>query len=197
MDAPYSMPRMFVAALFAAAGVVAVVGASTCPERRAWWLAVGLVSGGIAAVKAGSTVHTDVVHALESAVGPRSTLMLSVAAATVVLAVLAFLTRTERRDRRRVLGVLALFASASVGLSALSSAVSRAYGGASNWAIGVTFVEESGEALAGVAFLMAVLVGVAPRLALPAGWPLRRAVDPHTLDLPEQATGRTSASDAR
>jgi hypothetical protein len=40
-----------------------------------------------------------------------------------------------------------------------------------------TFVEEAGEALAGVAFLMAVLVGVAPRLVLPASWALRRTAD--------------------
>jgi hypothetical protein len=48
-----------------------------------------------------------------------------------------------------------------------------------------TFLEESGEALAGVAFLVAVLVGVAPRLVLPAAWPLRREADAHTLEASE------------
>jgi hypothetical protein len=190
MDAPYSVPRMFVASLFAGAAVVAVAGASTFPGRRAWWLAVGLVAGGIAAVKAGGTAHSDALQALESVIGSRLALLLSVVAATAVVAVLAILTRTEQRDRRRILGVLALFAGASVGLSALSSVASRVYGGASNWAISATYIEESGEALAGVAFLIAVLAGVAPRLALPAAWALRRSADARTLDLPARLPGR-------
>jgi hypothetical protein len=33
-----------------------------------------------------------------------------------------------------------------------------------------------------VVFLVAVLVGVAPRLVLPADWALRRTEDAHTLD---------------
>ena len=53
-----------------------------------------------------------------------------------------------------------------------------------------SFVEEGGEALAGVAFLIAVLVGVAPRLVLPAGWPLRRAADAATLDVPAAVFSR-------
>ena len=55
-----------------------------------------------------------------------------------------------------------------------------------------TFLEESGEALAGVAFLLAVLAGVAPRLVLPASWPLRRSADAQTLDLPARLPGRPS-----
>jgi hypothetical protein len=190
MDAPYSVPRMFVVSLFAAAAVAAVAGASTFPGRRAWWLAVGLVAGGIAAVKAGSTVHSSAIHALEAAFGSRLALLLSVAAATAVVAALGFLTRTERRDRRRVLGVLALYAVASVGLSAVSAVAAGGYGGASSWAITATFVEESGEALAAVAFLMAVLAGVAPRLVLPGTWALRRSADAQTLALPERLPGR-------
>jgi hypothetical protein len=65
---------------------------------------------------------------------------------------------------------------ASVGLSALSSV-------AGSWYATATFVEESGEALAGVAVLMAVLVGVAPRLVLPAAW-LRREDDALSLEAP-------------
>ena len=48
---------MFVALLFAAAALAAVAGAGTLPGRRTWWLAVALVGGGVAAVKAGGTVH--------------------------------------------------------------------------------------------------------------------------------------------
>jgi hypothetical protein len=185
MDAPFSIPRMFVALLFAAAAVAAVAGAGSLPGRRAWWLAVGLVAGSIAAVKAGSTVHADALSAVQGAYGDTAALVLSVAAAGVVIGALWFLSRADRRDRRRVLSVLALYAFAAVGLSALSSAVP------SDWAAVATYVEESGEALAGVAFLVAVMVGVAPRLVLPAEWALRRELDAQTLDLPDVLPGRS------
>jgi hypothetical protein len=190
MDAPFSVPRMYVAALFAAAALAAVAGAGNTQGRRTWWLAVGLVAGGVAAVKAGSTVHADGLRALESVASSRGALALSALAAAVVVAALWFLSRTERRDRRRVLGALALYAGAAVGLSAVSSLVAGAYGGASTWAAAATFLEESGEALAGVGFLIAVLVGVAPRLVLPAAWALRRAEDANTLVVPEDLAGR-------
>lgn len=183
MDAPLSLPRMFVAALFAAATLAAVAGASSLPGRRAWWLGVGVVGAGIAAVKAGSTVHADAMAALSDAVGARGALLISAGVAAAVVGGLWFLSRHERRDRRRILGVLTLYAGASVGLSAISSVVAGAAGGASTWAATATFLEESGEALAGVAFLIAVLAGVAPRLVLPATWPLRRSADAHTLDV--------------
>jgi hypothetical protein len=105
-------------------------------------------------------------------------------AAFAVVAALWILSRTERRDRRRILGSLAGYAVASVGLSALSGSVP------SPWKVTAIFIEESGEALAGVAFLIAVLVGVAPRLVLPAAWPLRRAADAHTLEVPATLPGR-------
>jgi hypothetical protein len=63
----------------------------------------------------------------------------------------------------------------------------------SSWSVTATFVEESGEALAGVAFLIAVLVGVAPRLALPADWPLRRTADAQSMEAPARLPGRTVA----
>jgi hypothetical protein len=193
MDAPFSVARTFLAALFAAAAIAAVAGAGRIPGRRTWWLAVGIVAGGIAAVKAGSTVHADALGALDDAVGSGAAFAISAVAAASVVGVLWFLARREERDRRRVLGVLALYASASVGLSAISSAVAGAYGGVSTAAAAATFLEESGEAIAGVAFLIAVLVGVAPRLVLPATWPLRRTADAHTLELPEQLPVRPAA----
>jgi hypothetical protein len=196
MDAPFSLPRLFVALLFAAAAMAAVAGAGAMPGRRAWWLAVGAVGAGIAAVKAGSTVHSDTLQLLNRVLGEGTAVVVSALAAALVVGVLSALTRTERRDRRRVLGVLALYAGASVGLSALSSLVADAYGGASTMAIGATFVEETGEALAGVAFLVAVLVGVAPRVALPARWALRREADVHGLELPEGLPGRAAPDGA-
>jgi hypothetical protein len=196
MDAPYSLPRMFVAALFGAAALAAVAGAGSIPGRRSWWLAVGLVAGGIASVKAGSTVHSDVLAGLTEAVGAAGALLVSALTAVAVVGMLGFLSRAERRDRRRVLSVLALYAGAAVGLSAVSSLVAGAVGAASSWAAAATFLEESGEALSGVAFLIAVLAGVAPRLVLPATWPLRRSVDAHTLDLPEQLPQRSAPGGA-
>jgi hypothetical protein len=184
MDAPYSLPRMYVAALFAAAALAAVAGAGVLPGRRTWWTAVGLVGGLIAAVKAGSTVHAETLDALSEAVGGTAATVISAALAIGVVAALWILSREERRDRRRVLACLAAYAVASVGLSAVSSVVGD------DWSAAATFVEESGEALAAVAFLVAVLVGVAPRLVLPAGWRLRRAVDAQTLELPEGLPGR-------
>jgi hypothetical protein len=196
MDAPFSLPRMYVALLFGVAALAAVAGAGSMPGRRTWWLAVGAVGGGIAAVKAGSTVHSESLHVLNQALGEGIAVLVSALAAVVVVGALWVLSRTERRDRRRVLGVLALYAGASIGLSALSSLAAGLYGGASTWAIGATFVEETGEALAGVGFLMAVLVGVAPRVALPARWALRREADAHGLELPEVLPGRAAADGA-
>jgi hypothetical protein len=195
MDAPFSVPRMFVALLFAAAALAAVAGASALPGRRTWWLAVGLVSGVIAAVKAGSTVHSDALGALSDAVGASMAVLVSAGVAAACLVVLWVLSRHDRRDRRRVVGILALYAAASVGLSAVSSVAAGMFGGASSWAVGATFVEEAGEALAGVALLVAVLVGVAPRLVLPRDWALRRAADAATLQLPTQAPGRPVLQD--
>jgi uncharacterized membrane protein YozB (DUF420 family) len=187
MDGPFSVPRLFVAALFAVAALAAVAGAGAFPGRRAWWLAVGLVAGGIAAVKAGSTVHSELLTAVSQAVGAHVALLLSGAAAVAVLSGLWFLSRTERRDRRRVLGALALYAGASVGLSAVSSVATG------TWVPAATYLEESGEALAGVTFLVAVLVGVAPRLALPSAWALRRSTDRHALELPARPAGERAA----
>ncbi|WP_139228936.1 hypothetical protein [Blastococcus tunisiensis] len=194
MDAPWSLPRLFVAALFAAAALAAVAGAGSIPGRRTWWVAVGLVAGTVAAVKAGSTVHSDALRSLEVQLGSTGALAVSALAAAAVVGGLWFLSRTERRDRRRVLGVLSLYAVASVGLSAVSSVVAGAYGAASKLAAAATFLEESGEALAGVSFLVAVLVGVAPRVVLPAAWALRRSADAHTLELPEALPTRAEGS---
>jgi hypothetical protein len=177
MDAPFALPRMFVALLFAAGALAAVAAAANIPGRRTWWLAIALVGSGIAAVKAGGTVHADAMRVLADGLGSRAAVVVSVLVATAVVGALWFLSRNERRDRRRVLGTLAGYAAASVGLSALSGSVPVA------WYVTATFVEESGEALAGVAFLIAVLVGVAPRLVLPAAWPLRRTADAHTLEV--------------
>lgn len=195
MDAPFSLPRMFVALTFAAAAAAALAGAGRIPGRRTWWTAVGLVAAGIATVKAGSSVHTAVLATLNDALTPTGGLIASVVLAASVVGVLWFFSRVDRRDRQRVLSVLALYGVASVGLSAISSAVAGTYGGASTWAAAATFLEETGEALAGVMFLMAVLVGVAPRLVLPADWVLRREADEHTLELPEVLPGRSALQD--
>jgi hypothetical protein len=182
MDAVNSLPRLFVTALFAAAAVFAVAGAGRLPGRRSWWAATGFVAAGIAAVKGGGTVHVELIHRLGELFGDVGALAVSILAACAVVGVLAFLSRVERRDRRRVLSCLGCYAIAAVGLSAVSALAAGAYGTASSWAATATYVEESGEALAGVAFLVAVLAGVAPRLVLPAAWALRRSADALTLD---------------
>jgi hypothetical protein len=187
---------MFVAGLFATAAFAAVTAAGVHPGRRTWWLTVALVAGGVAVVKAGSTVHSSALAATSDAIGAGPALALSVALAAAVVGVLWFLSRHERRDRRRVIGALSFYAVAVVGLSAVSSAVAGSVGSASPWAAAATFVEESGEGLAGVAYLMAVLIGAAPRLVLPAAWGLRRAADAQTLELPEQLPAHPRAGGA-
>jgi hypothetical protein len=196
MDAPFSAPRLFTAGLFAVGALAAVAGAAVQRLRRPWWLAVGLVAAAIAAVKAGSTVHSHALQLATRTYGATAALLLSAALATGVLGTLWWLSRGERRDRRRVLGALAFYGVAGVGLSALSGAISGAYGGGSSWAATATFVEESGEAMAAVAYLVAVLIGVAPRLVLPGEWALRRTADAELLEVPvpraeAHGTGRT------
>lgn len=186
MDAPYAAPRMFVAALFAVAAVAAVIGAARTPARRTWWLAVSLVAAVIATVKAGGTVHHAGMTALRDGLGEGGAIAVSGLVAAGVVAGLWALTRTERRDRRRVLGTLGLYAGASVGLSAISTLVP------SDWAATATYLEESGEALAAVAFLVGVLAGVAPRLVLPAAWALRREADLDTVTVSDVLPGRSA-----
>lgn len=187
MDAPYAAPRMFVAALFAVAAVAGAVGAARTPTRRTWWLAVSLVAALIATVKAGGTVHADGMDQLRNGFGDAGAIAVSGVLAAGVVVGLWSLTRTERRDRRRVLGTLVLYASASVGLSAVSTLVPF------GWVATVTYLQGSGEALAAVAFLMGVLVGVAPRLVLPAAWALRRAADVETVTVVDALPGRSAS----
>lgn len=193
MDDPQAVPRMFVTGLFVAAAVFSFLGGSRAPGRRAWWVGVGLVAAVVAQVKGGGTVHVEVLDALGVGGRPGLAALGSAAVAAVVLAVLWWLSRSEVRDRRRVLGAFALYAVASVGLSAVSSVAGQSRGAA--WAAVATFVEESGEVVGAVAVLMAVLVGVAPRLVLPADWPLRRTEDASTVDAPGQLPVWTPSPD--
>ena len=183
MDAPLAVPRMFVAALFLAAALAALAGAVRGTGRRPWWLAVALVTALIAQVKAGGTVHGQVLTALGLAGRPLLATVVSAAVVGVVLAALWWLSRTEQRDRRRMLIALGLYAAAAAGLSGVTSLIDSA-GASAFWLAAATFVEETGEAFGAVAVLVAVLVGVAPRLVLPADWLLRRQADAETLDAP-------------
>jgi hypothetical protein len=184
MDAPLAVPRMFVAALFALAALAAFAGAVRGTGRRPWWVAVGVVALLIAEVKAGGTVHVRALQAAGLSGHPLLATVLSGAVAGVVLAGLWWLSRTERRDRRRMLIAFGLYAVAAVGLSGVTALIA-AGGGSAYWTAAATFVEETGEAFGAVAVLTAVLVGVAPRLVLPADWLLRRQADALTIDAPD------------
>jgi hypothetical protein len=183
MDAPLAVPRMFVAALFLAASLTALAGAVRGTGRRPWWVAVALVTVLIAQVKAGGTVHVQALAALGLQSRPLLATALSAAVVGVVLAALWWLSRTEQRDRRRMLTALGLYAAAAVGLSGVTALIGSA-GASPFWTASATFVEETGEAFGAVAVLVAVLVGVAPRLVLPADWLLRRQADAETVDAP-------------
>ena len=183
MDEPLSLPRMYVTALFAAAAMAAFLGATRSPGRRAWWVGVGLVSLAVAQVKGGGTVHVEALDRFGVSGRPVVAALGSAAVLAVVLGMLWTVSRNDRRSRRRVLVAFSLYGAAAVGLSAVSS-IAGSSPGSPVWPAAATFVEESGEVLGGVAVLVAVLVGVAPRLVLPAAWALRRTQDAQTIDAP-------------
>jgi hypothetical protein len=134
-------------------------------------------------------VHVRALERLGVADDPVIATVGSAAVVGVVLTLLWWLSRTERRDRRRVLTAFGVYAVASVGLSGVSSLVGQT-GADEFWRATATFVEESGEAGGAVAVLTAVLVGVAPRLVLPADWALRRRADAETVDAPAALPSR-------
>ncbi|WP_254791058.1 hypothetical protein [Blastococcus tunisiensis] len=175
LDGPLSVPRMFVAGLFAVGAIAAVVAAARMPDRRVWWFGVAVLAAGIAAARVGGIPPADARGG--DPAGGRIAVLVGVALVVGAGVALWFLSRTERRDRRRVLGGLVGYAAASVGSFAVADVVPA------SWAAATTFIGESGAALAGVAFLFAVLVGAAPRLVLPADWVLRRTADARTVDV--------------
>jgi hypothetical protein len=194
MDAPLAIPRMYVTALFLVAALAAVAGAVRGTGRRPWWTAVAGVTLLIAEVKGGGTVHTEVLAQLGFRGHPLLATVASTVVVGVVLAGLWWLSRTEQRDRRRMLIALGLYAAAAVGLSGVTSLIAAA-GGSAYWTAAATFVEETGEAFGAVAVLVAVLVGVAPRLVLPASWLLRRQADAETVDAPGALPNRRTGWD--
>lgn len=175
MDAPMSVPRLFIAALFATAAVTAVLGGVSSRGRRTWWLSVAAVAAAVAEVKGGGTTHVRALHALGLSEHAPITVVGSAAIIAAVLSTLYWVSRAERRDRRRVLLAFGVYGVAAVGLSAVAST-------AGDWSAVATFAEEAGEVVGGVAVLIAVLVGVAPRLVLPPDWALRRDADALTID---------------
>ena len=195
MDAPLSLPRMFVAAVFAVAALAAFAGAGRQPGRRRWWTGVGVVAALVAAVKADGLAHVRFIRLVEDSLGMVGAVVVSALLAVLVVVSLALLSRRDRRDRNRVLLALCLYGVASVGLSAVSSVMGSTWGGTSLVAAAATLIEETGEALAGVHFLMAVLIGVAPALVLPKTWVLQRQADAASLDVPEPLAGRSVRND--
>ena len=186
MDAPLALPRMFVAAAVRRRRARGRRRRRPLPGRRAWWLAVG-------ARRRWHRRGQGRRHRARPSDGRADRrrrrygrgLWSASLAAVAAVAALWFLSRSERRDRRRVLGALVGYAVAAVGLSAVSAAVppsplrdrdASSRSPARRWPAS--------------AFLVAVLVGVAPRLVLPADWALRRTADAHTLDLPDAVPGR-------
>ncbi|GHE11837.1 hypothetical protein [Klenkia taihuensis] len=177
MELPFSLPRLLIAAVFVLAAVAAAAGAVRLPRRRSWWTAVALLCTLAALVKAGSTVHKAVLEAVDGYAHPVRTLVGSAVVGGVVLAGLFWLSREERRDRRRVLRWLAAYGFAAGGLTIPSAMAEAVWGHGSALTATFVLVEESAEALAALGVLVAVLVGCAPRLVFPAGRDLRRADD--------------------
>jgi hypothetical protein len=175
MDAPGSLSRMFVTGVLGSAAVVAALGARRQPTRRLWWTAVALVAGTLAVTKGVGTVHARLVEALGSGIRAWQGMVVLALLAAAGLVALWRLSGDDRRDRRRLVTVLAAHAFAAVCLSAVSGYV-KLWAGATAYA-GATFVEETAEALTAVALLAVVLLGVLPRLVVAPGTPLRRRDD--------------------
>jgi hypothetical protein len=184
MDAPMSVPRMYITALFLVTAFAALAGAAQAPSRRTWWLTVAGIAVVVSGVKGGGTVHDRGLEALGVADHPAVALAASALVVIAVLALLFYVARAERRDRRRVLLAVAFYGLAAGGLPSVSTAVAQALGANSLMAAVTTYVGQSAEALGAVAVLVAVLVGVAPRMVLPADWALRRTADAETVDAP-------------
>jgi cytochrome bd-type quinol oxidase subunit 2 len=177
MELPFSLPRLLIATLFVLAAVAAATGAARLPRRRSWWTAVALLCALGAVVKGGSTVHKAVLEAVDGYAHPVRTLVGSAVVGAVVLAGLFWLSREERRDRRRVLRWLGAYGCAAGGLTVLSGMAEAVWGHGSALTATFVLVEESAEALTALGVLVAVLVGCAPRLVFAADRDLRRADD--------------------
>lgn len=190
MELPFSAPRLLIAAVFVAVAVAALSGAARLRGRRTWWTAIAGVAALVALVKAGSVVHKVVLEAIDGYAHPVRTLLLSGSVAAAGIAWLWWLSRDDRRDRRRVLTWFALYAGASVGLSTVSGVVESALGHGHPLTAAAALVEESTEGIAAVGLLLAVLLGVAPKLVLPAGWSFRRQDDEGSPE-PVEADRRT------
>jgi len=192
LSGPTSLPRLLVASLLAVAAGMALAGAARLRERRAWWSGFALVAGTMAAAKFSNPTHVIDYARLSHVVGPSGAALLAVLAVAVVTGGLWLASRSDQRDRRRVLGALGLYAAAALGIAGASTLV----GGQGRWALALMYVEEAGQAVGSVALLVAVLAGVAPRLVLPAEWALRRAADAHTLEVTDPLAGRAGVRDA-
>lgn len=177
MELPWSLPRMTVAAVFLVAAAAACVGVVRFPHRRAWWSTIAVVAALIAVVKGGGTVHRAALEAIDGYAHPVRALVVFGTTSVVGLCWLYWLSRDERRDRRRVLAWAALYASAAVGLSTISGAAESVLGHGSALVATAALAEEAAEGVAAVGFLLAVLLGVAPTLVLPADWRFRRPED--------------------
>ena len=183
MDAPGSLARLYVTGVLASAAVIAALGARWRAGRRTWWGAVGVIAGILALTKAAGDVHSRVVASFGDGLQAWRGMVVMGLLAVAGITVLWRLSAGDRRDRRRVLGVLSAHAVAAVGLSAVSS-YAYLWGGDVAGAV-ATFVEETGEAVTAVALLVVVLVGVLPALVLPEGTVLRRRDD----EIPDELTG--------
>lgn len=189
MDGSGSVGRLFATGVLGAAGVVAALGARWRPGRRTWWAAVAVVAGALALTKSVGNVHYEVMTWLGGGAQSWRGMFLFGLLASAAIAVLWWLSAGDRRDRKRVLGALAGHAGAAVAVAAVADYFEATTGRASTASSVATFVEVVGEGLTAVALLVAVLIGVVPRLVLPEGSRLRRRDDELPAELIELAVG--------
>ena len=121
MDAPFSLPRLFVAAALRRGRVRGRRRGRphARPPHAGGWPSPSSPAASPRSRPAAPCTPTPSAPCTTPSAPARPSLLSALAAAVVVAGLWSF-TRTERRDRRRVLGTLGFYAVASVGLSAVS-----------------------------------------------------------------------------
>jgi hypothetical protein len=153
LDGVGSLPRLFTTGLFVGVGVWAWRARRSMDGSPAlWWTAVAVIASGLALAK------LVTLHSTLETLSPWLTLAGGVALTAVTLAALS---RTGRRwavaAARPVVLALALYAGVALSLDLLTT-LAAAVQDRVGWltVAGTTFVEELGEALAGLVLLVTV-----------------------------------------
>ena len=168
MDALGSVPRALVTLVLAAGAAVSLWGVRRSGRSGAglWWLVLGLGCALLAAAKH-SSLHSVVEVRLAGVLPGADVQLLFVVVSALGLAAVTVSGRWVRRETRTAVTTwLALYALAGVGLAAVTIVLAHLGPVVADLA---TLVEETGEGLAAVGLLAALLAGTRELAARGAG----------------------------